>query len=159
MPSSFIEPCLPSPADRPPSGANWIHEIKHDGYRLMARRDPAGIQLITWGGQTTPWPHRRGTPRAYDSRGLSGDGYRLNLKVFSLKLTEQIIAEHPACPSLQRHNLRPSVTLHGDHRRHRHDCSLIQRTHDWSVRFAVDVQRSGLRNPARFCPCHPACCE
>ena len=43
----FIEPCLPSPADRPPSGANWIHEIKHDGYRLMARRDPVGIRLIT----------------------------------------------------------------------------------------------------------------
>ena len=42
----FIEPCLPSPADKPP-GANWIHEIKHDGYRLMARRDPVGIRLIT----------------------------------------------------------------------------------------------------------------
>jgi ATP-dependent DNA ligase len=26
----FIEPCLPSPADKPPSGPNWIHEIKHD---------------------------------------------------------------------------------------------------------------------------------
>ena len=25
------------PADKPPSGANWIQEIKHDGYRLMAR--------------------------------------------------------------------------------------------------------------------------
>ena len=37
---SFIEPCLPSPADKLPSGANWIHEIKHDGFRLMARRDP-----------------------------------------------------------------------------------------------------------------------
>jgi len=47
MPSRFIEPCLPSPADRPPSGSNWIHEIKHDGYRLMARRDPVGIRLIT----------------------------------------------------------------------------------------------------------------
>jgi bifunctional non-homologous end joining protein LigD len=47
MPTSFIEPCLPSPADRPPSGANWIHEIKHDGYRLMARRDPVGIRLVT----------------------------------------------------------------------------------------------------------------
>ena len=35
----FIEPCLPSLADRPPSGTNWIHEIKHEGYRLMARRD------------------------------------------------------------------------------------------------------------------------
>ena len=43
----FIEPCLPSPADRPPSGSNWIHEIKHDGYRLMARRDSVGIRLIT----------------------------------------------------------------------------------------------------------------
>jgi hypothetical protein len=43
----FIEPCLPSRGDRPPSGSNWIHEIKHDGYRLMARRDPIGIRLIT----------------------------------------------------------------------------------------------------------------
>jgi ATP-dependent DNA ligase len=43
----FIEPCLPSPAEKPPSGSNWIHEIKHDGYRLMARRDPAGIRLLT----------------------------------------------------------------------------------------------------------------
>ena len=47
--ASFIEPCLPSPAPKPPSGANWI-EIKHDGYRLMARRDPVDIRLITRGG-------------------------------------------------------------------------------------------------------------
>ena len=45
--TKFIEPCLPSRADKPPSGSNWIHEIKHDGYRLMARRDPVGIRLIT----------------------------------------------------------------------------------------------------------------
>jgi bifunctional non-homologous end joining protein LigD len=48
--ASFFEPCLPSPADKPPSGANWIHEIKHDGFRLMARRDPIGIRLITRNG-------------------------------------------------------------------------------------------------------------
>ena len=48
--ASFIEPCLPSPADKPPTGSNWIHEIKHDGFRLMARRDPVGIRLITRGG-------------------------------------------------------------------------------------------------------------
>jgi bifunctional non-homologous end joining protein LigD len=29
------------------SGANWIHEIKHDGYRLMVRRDAVGIRLLT----------------------------------------------------------------------------------------------------------------
>jgi len=52
----FIEPCLPSPADRPPSGANWIHEIKHDGYRLMARRDSVGIRLITRRGND--WSER-----------------------------------------------------------------------------------------------------
>ena len=45
--TGFIEPCLPSPADKPPSGSNWIYEIKHDGYRLMARRDPVGIRLVT----------------------------------------------------------------------------------------------------------------
>jgi ATP-dependent DNA ligase len=45
--TTFIEPCLPSPADKPPSGSNCFHEIKHDGFRLMARRDPVGIRLIT----------------------------------------------------------------------------------------------------------------
>src|SRR6478736_2776840 len=45
--TKFIEPCLPSPADKPPSGSNWVHEIKHDGYRLMARRISVGIRLIT----------------------------------------------------------------------------------------------------------------
>jgi ATP-dependent DNA ligase len=54
--ASFIEPCLTSPADKPPSGSNWIHEIKHDGFRLMARRDSAGIRLITRGGHD--WSQR-----------------------------------------------------------------------------------------------------
>ena len=38
-PSGFIEPCQPSKVARPPSGQSWVHEIKHDGYRLMVRRD------------------------------------------------------------------------------------------------------------------------
>jgi bifunctional non-homologous end joining protein LigD len=52
----FIEPCLPSPADRPPSGPDWIHEIKHDGYRLMPRRDPVGVRLLTRNGHD--WAQR-----------------------------------------------------------------------------------------------------
>jgi bifunctional non-homologous end joining protein LigD len=55
-PAGLIEPCLPSPADKPPSGSNWIHEIKHDGYRLMARRDPVGIHLLTRNGHD--WANR-----------------------------------------------------------------------------------------------------
>jgi bifunctional non-homologous end joining protein LigD len=49
-PSGFIEPSLPSLAERLPSGPDWVHEIKHDGYRLMARRDPSGIRLQTRNG-------------------------------------------------------------------------------------------------------------
>jgi ATP dependent DNA ligase domain len=48
-PSGFIEPCLPSLAARPPP-ARWIHEIKHDGFRLMGCRDAAGIRLLTRNG-------------------------------------------------------------------------------------------------------------
>jgi bifunctional non-homologous end joining protein LigD len=46
----FIQPCQPVLAVRPPTGPHWIHEIKHDGYRLIARRDAAGIRLITRNG-------------------------------------------------------------------------------------------------------------
>jgi ATP-dependent DNA ligase len=42
VPLRFIAPCLPSPAEKPPSGPAWLHEIKHDGFRMMARRDAAG---------------------------------------------------------------------------------------------------------------------
>jgi len=45
--SRFIEPCLPSRAERPPAGRDWIHEIKHDGFRIMARRDATGVRLIS----------------------------------------------------------------------------------------------------------------
>ena len=43
----IVEPCLPSPAKAPPSGPGWIHEIKHDGFRILARRDSAGVRLFT----------------------------------------------------------------------------------------------------------------
>jgi len=46
----IIEPCLPSPAKAPPSGPGWIHEIKHDGFRILARRDAASVRLITRNG-------------------------------------------------------------------------------------------------------------
>ena len=39
--------CLPSPAARPPAGPDWLHEIKHDGFRMIARRDGDRVQLIS----------------------------------------------------------------------------------------------------------------
>jgi bifunctional non-homologous end joining protein LigD len=31
----------------PPTGPGWVHEIKHDGYRLIARRDGDTVRLFT----------------------------------------------------------------------------------------------------------------
>jgi bifunctional non-homologous end joining protein LigD len=46
----FCEPCLPSPAGKPPAGEGWLHEIKHDGFRMLVRRDAAGVRLFTRNG-------------------------------------------------------------------------------------------------------------
>ena len=46
----IIEPCLPSPAKAPPSGPGWLHEIKHDGFSILAWRDRTGVRLITRNG-------------------------------------------------------------------------------------------------------------
>jgi bifunctional non-homologous end joining protein LigD len=45
-----IEPCLPSPAKQPLAGPGWIHEIKHDGFRIMARLATGTVRLITRNG-------------------------------------------------------------------------------------------------------------
>jgi hypothetical protein len=37
-PVGFIRPCEPTLAARPPSGPGWLHEIKHDGFRILARK-------------------------------------------------------------------------------------------------------------------------
>jgi len=33
----FVPPCLPIKAKNPPTGRDWLHEIKHDGFRVVAR--------------------------------------------------------------------------------------------------------------------------
>jgi bifunctional non-homologous end joining protein LigD len=45
--ADFIEPCLPRPANSPPTGPKWIHEIKHDGFRIMAQRADGRVRLLT----------------------------------------------------------------------------------------------------------------
>jgi bifunctional non-homologous end joining protein LigD len=52
-PCGFIEPCRPSRTPRPPSGPDWVHEIKHDGFRLLVRREGARVRLFTRGGHET----------------------------------------------------------------------------------------------------------
>jgi hypothetical protein len=46
QPATFIEPCLPRPAKQPPAGRGWIHEIKHDGFRILAQRADGRVRLL-----------------------------------------------------------------------------------------------------------------
>jgi bifunctional non-homologous end joining protein LigD len=45
-----LQPCLPRWANTPPTGHGWVHEIKHDGFRIMARRDGDRVRLFTRNG-------------------------------------------------------------------------------------------------------------
>jgi bifunctional non-homologous end joining protein LigD len=45
--NGFIPPCIPTRALKPPAGPGWVHEIKHDGYRLQVRRDGDAVRLFT----------------------------------------------------------------------------------------------------------------
>jgi bifunctional non-homologous end joining protein LigD len=48
--AATIEPCLPGRAKVPPSGPDWLHEIKHDGFRILARKAGNQVKLITRNG-------------------------------------------------------------------------------------------------------------
>jgi bifunctional non-homologous end joining protein LigD len=113
---AFIEPCLPSSADRPPSGSNWIHEIKHDGYRLMARRDPVGIRLITRRGND--WSAR--FPLVVEAVN--------HLKVRSCLIDGEVVCCDEkgvaAFHVLRRRRNEPDAFLYAWSRHLEHDCGL-----------------------------------
>ena len=44
---SFIEPELATLMKSPPSGGNWIHEIKYDGYRMLCRIADGSARMIS----------------------------------------------------------------------------------------------------------------
>src|SRR5437762_2046931 len=48
--------CEPALADRPPAGPAWMHEVKWDGYRVIARKDGDRVRL--WARNTSDYPAR-----------------------------------------------------------------------------------------------------
>jgi len=74
--TSFVEPCLPTLSIKPPSGPGWVHEIKHDGYRLQARRDADGVFLITRNGYdfTDRYPSIAAAVKALRCKSCTIDG-------------------------------------------------------------------------------------
>ena len=47
LPARFIAPCLPTKTNRLLSGGEWLHEIKHDGFRVIARKKGPQVRLYS----------------------------------------------------------------------------------------------------------------
>jgi bifunctional non-homologous end joining protein LigD len=71
-----IEPCIPTRAAKPPVGPQWVHEIKHDGYRLIARKQSDRVRLLTRRGfdWTERYPRIRAAVAALRTASLVIDG-------------------------------------------------------------------------------------
>src|SRR5438093_11417771 len=50
------ELCLASAGKQVPAGPDWIHEVKHDGYRMLVIRDNDRVRLLSRNG--TDWTKR-----------------------------------------------------------------------------------------------------
>jgi len=58
-PLAFIPPLAPTLVDQPPAGANWIHEIKHDGFRTQLVIEGIGARAFTRRGHDWSKRYRR----------------------------------------------------------------------------------------------------
>ena len=47
LPAGFIAPCLPTKTDKLPSGSQWLHEIKHDSFCIIARKSNGRVRLYS----------------------------------------------------------------------------------------------------------------
>ena len=56
MRKSIFDPCIPTKGTKVPDRPEWIHEVKHDGYRLIVQREGQRVRLFTrnchdWSGR------------------------------------------------------------------------------------------------------------
>ena len=73
-PSGFVEPCIPTRAAKPPASPGWVHEIKHDGYRLQVHRHGAAVRLFTGAATTGASDTRQSHRRHQVARGVTSYG-------------------------------------------------------------------------------------
>jgi ATP-dependent DNA ligase len=94
-------PCLPRSAKEPPSGPDWIHEIKHDGFRILARREAGRVRLYTRNGYdfTARFPKIAATVETLPMRSCVLDGEAIVVDEHGLSVFEALryrTHDHPA---------------------------------------------------------------
>jgi hypothetical protein len=141
--SGFAPPCIPTRAARPPAGPDCVHEIKHDGYRLIARHDGETVRLFTrrgydWTGGSLNFDASgrymqvvaaRGRPKATTGPNISradikpeeykalAQGVVANFGTWSVNETDKTLtrkAEGALFPNAEGVETKFSVNLAGD---------------------------------------------
>jgi bifunctional non-homologous end joining protein LigD len=56
VPAGFIRPCEPALVAYPPAGHGWLHEIKHDGFRILAWKQ--GERVKVWSRRGADFTYR-----------------------------------------------------------------------------------------------------
>jgi hypothetical protein len=92
VPAGFVVPAQPVKASKPPSGADWVHEIKHDGYRIIVRRDGPTVRLYSRNGNN--WTSRLSAvataARRIKAKSFTIDGEAVVLGPDGLSLFEEL---------------------------------------------------------------------
>src|SRR6476469_7008679 len=87
MPTSPYQPCIPTKGAKIPDRLEWIHEIKHDGYRLIVQREDKRVRLFTRNGHDWTDRYPRIVEAALRNRNTSfvidGEAVLLNDAVVS----------------------------------------------------------------------------
>ena len=104
LPAGFIAPCLPTKTDKLPSGSQWLHEIKHDGFRIIARKNGERVRLYSRPGNdlTRRFPLIVETLARLRSRSCIIDGEAVACGADGIASFERIrYRRHDACSSMR----------------------------------------------------------
>jgi bifunctional non-homologous end joining protein LigD len=98
----FIDSCIPSRAPKPPSGPDWVHEVKHDGYRLIVRRDGPTVRLFTRRGHdwTDRYPAIAGSAAKLRARSFTLDGEAVVCGADGVAVFDALHRRHKATDAL-----------------------------------------------------------
>jgi ATP-dependent DNA ligase len=73
-------------AAKPSAGPGWVHDIKHDGDRLIVRRDGNALHLFTRRGYD--WTARYPRMSSCFALSVASPDYARTLKIFAATLAE-----------------------------------------------------------------------
>src|SRR5579871_6652368 len=127
--SSAFDFCLPTRSTMVPSGPDWLHEVKYDGYRLRLERDGDRVRLVTRGGYDWTVSLRRRPPcvvreagRGFDLKSSFKVTWRMQVNVLGAErrrrwsydekvrlVEESLQAGETVCGVARRHGVAHSL--------------------------------------------------